>query len=435
MKNDFEATRREGDTDATLRSGLSLVDIYLALDKIDSAYLLLTNVKQLDGEKNERFWLTMAKVLEKQNDTRAALIAIKKAVSIRDSTRLTTEASKMQPLNAVYELEVMGENIDKLTQDVIDKQSQIQLQVMVFSLSVLMLSILVLVYYRFNKRNKTQLSIIERQKEEMALQNAALQQTLDKLSNTQDQLIESAKMSSLGQMTAGLAHEINNPLNFISGGVQALDHNIKSLCEISKKVDPIKTGEIEQDIYSTLSNINNGVNRTARIIKSLRTFASPQLVFTNINVIEPLEMAIDILEKKIKDEKISLHRNYAPQQRPVFGNLTELSQVFGNLIDNAIHAMEHSERKELFISVETQSNLLAVKITDTGCGIPLENNDKILEPFFTTKNTGKGTGLGLSISYGIIKNHKGSLIFVSEVNKGTEFTVLLPFATASTRAS
>ena len=413
------------DSKQALNVRLYNVRAHLQLKKIRDALSLTNKITDSYSMKNADYWKVKAQVQQAANDLPEALHSLHKLVALEDSIRRAAEAGNLSALKTIYDVGALDENIRKLTDQKNQKQSTIQIQIVAFSLSFIMLSAVAFAYYRFNRKSKIQLDIIREQREEMTQQNDMLKEALDKLHETQKQLIESAKMSSLGQMTAGLAHEINNPLNYISGGVQALDQTISHLVSISTSREKNRAQQIQNDIHGMLRSIHNGVGRASRIVQSLRTFSGKQSEFGAVNISDPVEMAIDILYGRIKDAGVVLRRNYAPDIPPITGNLSELNQVFSNLIDNALYAMEASDKKELTIETDVVGNSVVVRIRDTGIGIPEELHDKIIEPFFTTKETGKGTGLGLSISYSIIKKHQGEIVFVSS-GKGTCFTISFP---------
>ncbi|NOS90712.1 MAG: GHKL domain-containing protein [Cyclobacteriaceae bacterium] len=269
---------------------------------------------------------------------------------------------------------------------------------------------------------------LETSQEELRQSNDELMAVNEYLKKAQRQLVESEKMASLGQLTAGIAHEINNPINFISGGVQALEVLQNELMESHNK----STEEIQQakqDIQDLMNSIHNGVTRTADIIKSLRTFSSPvEGIDAHADILESIESALILTGSKIVDNGIVVEKKIEHHSRAK-ANSPQISQVVINLIDNSIHALKSLDGKKhiSIVSFETENQII-IKVKDNGSGIPLENQPHIFEPFYTTKEVGAGTGLGLSICYAIIEKHKGSLTFVSKPGEGTEFTIALPKA-------
>ncbi|MBS1505450.1 MAG: GHKL domain-containing protein [Bacteroidetes bacterium] len=255
--------------------------------------------------------------------------------------------------------------------------------------------------------------------------NDELTVTNENLIKAQKQLVESEKMASLGQLTAGIAHEINNPINFISGGVQALTQLQNDL--LAGKTLTQEEKQTQEEINELIKSIKNGVTRTVNIIKSLRTIShsSPE-INTSIPITEALDNALVLLHGKIVNQGVSLKKDFQHRSL-VKANSPQLSQVFINLLDNAIYAVKN-KNGERIITIATRETAkdLVITIEDNGCGIPDGAKSHVFEPFFTTKEVGSGTGLGMSICYSIINNHKGTITFESELDKGTVFTITLP---------
>lgn len=244
-------------------------------------------------------------------------------------------------------------------------------------------------------------------------QNAELKDTLQHLKETQSQLLQSEKMASLGTLTAGVAHEINNPLNFIMGAYVRLENYFR------KKPDP---NFKESDIL--LESIKEGVDRIAMIVKSLNQFSQ-----NSSHPNEPCDLhtilnnCLTVLSNETFG-RIDVEKYYVDNAPRVSGNAADLHHALLNIITNAIQSIEGEGK----ISISTQLNhtSLVVAIRDTGKGISRENIDKVFEPFFTTKDPGVGKGLGLSISYRIVKEHNGRVEIESEWGKGTLVRVVLP---------
>ena len=280
---------------------------------------------------------------------------------------------------------------------------------------------------------------------DMQEQKRELELTVENLKLTQSQLIQSEKMASVGVLTAGIAHELNNPINFMSGNVYPLQQDLdevfslldkyektvqeNDLKEYFTEVDSCKEkmdyAYLIQEIYSLLKGIEEGASRSSEIIKGLRSFSrldDEACQFYDIH--EGIDSSLVLLHNKIIDRKISVRKDYGD-----FEGLecfpSKLNQVIMNILTNSIQAMEDG-KGELFI--QTVSSAIGVKviIKDNGRGMPPEVKEHIFDPFFTTKEVGQGTGLGLSISYGIIERHNGNIDVLSEPGKGTEFIISLP---------
>lgn len=273
---------------------------------------------------------------------------------------------------------------------------------------------------KFNNSLAERSEIIERQKHE-------LENTLSDLQRTQGYMLTSEKMVMLGQFTAGVAHELNNPLNFISGGVSVLDDVIDRFLVggAHSKEDGDRTS---RGLREVLKNINNGVSRMAAIVESLQIFSNSTEALTErseADVHECMEASLILIKSKLDRHAIEVIKSYAPVK--VRGHSGRMSQVFINLIDNAIYALLKNPvgERRLAITMTITAEEVNISFSDNGEGIPEEIHRNIFNAFFTTKKTGQGTGLGLFICYNIIKDFGGKITFESKVGKGTTFTVSL----------
>lgn len=372
---------------------------------------------------------------------------------LSDSINLQGQARAISELKTRYETEKKeNENVllrqKQLSQELVVKNQRYAIVLVTGSL-IAVIVFLVIFYQNNKKAKKTNLELtlknqailnqqaqILQQNNEIENKNQELQLRIEEIQRIQDQLIQSEKMASLGQMTAGIAHEINNPLNFISGGVQGLGYSYDEMMQMLQKpqtIAPEKVKEVGTDAKELFTALKNGVDRMHKIINSLRSFSSPQKTEqVDTRIEEVIEMALTLLTPKIKDFNVQVERHYHPDVSAVPVNSVQISQVFVNVIDNAIQAMENVAGPHI-LKIETMqaSDRVEIKITDNGVGIAPRDQSHIMDPFFTTKPVGKGTGLGLSISYGIIESHKGKISFESEVGKGTCFTICLPCKSAS----
>jgi len=282
---------------------------------------------------------------------------------------------------------------------------------------------------------KTTNEVLEDQKEE-------LQKTLESLKLTQSQLVQSEKMASIGQLVAGIAHEINNPVTFISAGVDSLNTNLEEvgqvldiyhritpenaeekLKEIKILKEKIEYKETIREINKLIESVRTGTERTTEIVKGLRTFSRlDEDVLKTADIHEGLDSTLILLRNKYKD-RIEIEKLYGdiPEIECYPG---QLNQVFMNILVNAIDAID--DKGTITISTSKSNGSIRISIKDTGKGIPEDIRSKIFEPFFTTKEVGQGTGLGLSICHGIIERHGGSSEVKSVVGKGSEFVIVLP---------
>lgn len=254
---------------------------------------------------------------------------------------------------------------------------------------------------------------IKQQNRELTDQREELERTLDKLKNTQRQLINSEKMASLGVMATGIAHEINNPLNFIHGGVAALERYFKE-----------KLSDHIQEVASLFEIMNTGVTRAAKIVKSLDHYnQKSDTMKKSENLHTIINNCLLILRNQFKN-RIRVEKDFCDSPFSIVCNEGKLHQAILSIITNAIQAIEDCGTITIKTSVDEKYVMLI--ITDTGCGIAEENISKITDPFFTTKEPGSGTGLGLTMAENIIREHSGSLKFHSAIGKGTTVFVYLP---------
>jgi len=266
-----------------------------------------------------------------------------------------------------------------------------------------------------------------------------LQDALLKLQSAQTQLVQSEKMASLGQLVAGIAHEINNPVGAIYANMPPLEAyiaDIKGTVEFAQRcmdepsaqklnahMEDIDYVFITDDLAKLLNSQKQAADRIRNIVLSLRNFSRlDQGEVKTVRLEEGLDSTLQMLYHNYKD-RITVEKDYALNE-PVECYAGELNQVFMNILANAIQAIPDKGR--IFIATARINDQAIISIADTGTGMSAEVSKKIFDPFFTTKEVGEGTGLGLSISYGIIEKHHGALTVESELNRGTRFIIALP---------
>ena len=306
-----------------------------------------------------------------------------------------------------------------------------------------------------NRELKGKQEIIEESQRELgevltetSRQKLELEKTLDNLGRTQGQLLHSEKMASIGQLAAGVAHEINNPIGFIASNVGILGDYIEDLkgliilyekgcnalcaegerlCVFNRDVDAFKE-EIDYsfimgDTEKIVDETREGTERVVKIIEDLKNFSHvDQAEKKHMDINLGIETTLNIVNNELK-YKAKVVREYGDIPR-VECFPQQINQVFMNLLVNASQAIK--EQGEIMVKTSIDGDKVVAMISDTGCGIAPEEMNRIFDPFFTTKPVGKGTGLGLSISYEIIKKHGGHIGVESEVGKGTTFSIELP---------
>jgi len=281
------------------------------------------------------------------------------------------------------------------------------------------------------KNEKLQLLVDER--------TAELKQTITDLKATQNQLIQSEKMASLGELTAGIAHEIQNPLNFVNNFSEVSNELVDEMNEELDKGDIEEAKAISIDIKQNLEKITHHGKRADGIVKGMLQHSSSgsgKTEPTDINKLtdEYFRLAYHGLRAKDKSFNATLKSNYDDNLGEIDVIPQDIGRVMLNLFTNAFYAVDEKKTKSetkdykptVSVSTEKSKDTIIITVKDNGNGIPKEALGKIFQPFFTTKPTGKGTGLGLSMSYDIIKAHKGELTVDTEKGKFTEFKISVP---------
>lgn len=290
---------------------------------------------------------------------------------------------------------------------------------------------------------------------ELRQKNEELQTTLKTLHQAQSQLIQREKMSSLGQLVAGVAHEINNPVNFIHGNIKHANQYAKDLLklitlyqthypdpvdEIQTTIADIDLDFLKQDMPKVLTSMHTGTERIRTIVQSLRTFSRiDEAEFKTVNLHDGIDSTLTILQHRL-NAKRSIKAGeefFRPEIRVLkeYGELPaiacyagQLNQVFLHLLNNAIDALESSTAPVIQIQTQVEADCILVRIRDNGSGIPEAIRSRIFDPFFTTKPVGEGTGMGLSLSYQIIVDRHGGSLEYRALEQGTEFTIALPWS-------
>jgi len=277
---------------------------------------------------------------------------------------------------------------------------------------------------------------------ELSRINLQLKRANKEIKDAQSMVVHNEKMRSLGQLVAGVAHELNNPINFIYGNLSHLKNYSNDLIQIINKYEEVKKQlpedkiqEIDklkedleydfivEDLSSLIKSCYDGAERSKQIILDLKNFSRlDEALVKEVNIHEGIDSALNILESKYKD-RVTVHKQYGdvPQIMCYAG---QVNQVFMNVLDNAAQAIEGNGN--VYVRTKVVNQDAVIEIEDTGPGIDEDTLPKIFDPFFTTKPVGEGTGLGLSICYKIIKSHNGKMEVESEKGKGTKFIIKIP---------
>jgi two-component system NtrC family sensor kinase len=415
------------------------------------------NLLGFDPSTFQQYWKAKAILEEKQGNFSAASQFYDKYLESVLTVLRNEKESTIKKLNHFQQLEAKQNNINELTRFnalELNRIKNMRIVIILNTLGLLLASLLIIYFIYHYKRQKQIAVIVQEQNAEIKLKHAELElqdselseellEALNSLKRSQEQLLHSEKMSSLGQITAGIAHEINNPLNFIHAGADSLMQNlvhlrtihdqyrsIKNVDQDLTKIDELKRKLYYDDLFSEINTliktIEIGSNRASVILRGLERFTSKgEEVYTLKNIQELVEDTVMLVQGETKG-RIKFVTSFEGMCI-VHCRAVEISQVLTNIILNATHAVK--DEGVIQIRCKPVEKMVQIEIEDNGSGIPPDVLDKIFDPFFTTKEIGKGTGLGLSISHGIISSHHGKINVRSEVGVGTTFTIHLPLYT------
>jgi signal transduction histidine kinase len=407
---------------------IELKEFKKANDYLEKAGKIIIEIKSevlyLEYLNNKTDYYTATKDFEK------AFQANRKYSIILDSLFYSNKTKQYDQLKTILNIEKEVQKIEFLERINSIQQERIKIQHFVEKTGgIVLLTILLLLFILMRNlkiRKRLNLSLIEKSHEmsslneelksandELRVQHEELETTLDSLKLTQDKLIQSEKMASMGILSAGVAHEINNPLNFIQGGVLGIENLLNT-----------KLKEDLPEIYSYLNAIQEGVKRAADIVSKLNQYSQQDnLPFESCNIHSIIDHCLSMLisdsDKGIKIEKI-----YFKPVCLIECNESKIHRAISNILVNAVQSLNGSGKITISSDIEKDSLILTIK--DTGYGISKEDLPKIFDPFFTTKDPGKGTGLGLSTTFNIINEHRGSVIVDSEFGIGTTVKIVLP---------
>jgi signal transduction histidine kinase len=411
-----------------------------------ASLLDLARLFSASGNSDSSLWYANKglETLKTVNDPQGMINAYLSLVAIYKSTNELDSAFKYQSLamqakeqldnvEKINQFKNVGfseqEKLQQLEMEKTQFKNRVRTSVLVSGLGAIF--IIALLLYRNIQQKKKANHLLAKQKEE-------IQNTLLELESTQAQLIQAEKMASLGELTAGIAHEIQNPLNFVNNFSEVNAELIDELEQKANEGDVVEVRSIAKNIKENEQKINFHGKRADAIVKGMlqhsRT-SSGQKELTDINALcdEYLRLAYHGLRAKEKSFNARFETDFDPSIGRISIVPQDIGRVILNLINNAFYAVSEMAKRNIpgyepTVTMGTRrvSDKIELKVTDNGNGIPQAILDKIFQPFFTTKPTGQGTGLGLSLSYDIIKAHGGEIKVETRDSKGTEFTVQLP---------
>jgi signal transduction histidine kinase len=336
-------------------------------------------------------------------------------------------------LNSIRQFQLIGFNEEQRQKEILLAQERYRNQVRLYGLIAALLVFLIIAFilYRNNRQKQKANTLLNAQKKE-------IEQTLSTLKSTQQQLIQSEKMASLGELTAGIAHEIQNPLNFVNNFSEVNNELLTEMKDELNKGNIKDAKAIADAVIENELKINHHGKRADGIVRGMLQHShasSGQKEPTDINALadEYLRLSYQGLRARDKSFQASIQTVFDP----AIGKLNIIPQDIGrvliNLFNNAFYAISEKDKSKLngygpqvIVSSRRNGSWIEIQVKDNGPGIPANIIDKIFQPFYTSKPTGQGTGLGLSISYDIVKAHGGELSVKSVVGEGAEFLVRLP---------
>ena len=432
--------REMGSPEYDIRANIGLSEINIKQNNFTGALAFAKEAVVVAGQIGHNELLRdgnelLSTIYEKTGNSTQALFHHKQFKLYADS--INNQQTEQRTLNLSADYEYSKKEI--LMRNEFERRSTRQNWIL-FSAFAALLSALVVVFLIFRSRQKEKKTnlLLQRKNIEIDNQKKVLEKALTDLKAAQQQLIQSEKMASLGELTAGIAHEIQNPLNFVNNFSELSNELISEMNEEIEKGNTDEVKAIASDIRQNLEKINHHGKRADSIVKGMLQHSqkgSGQKEPTDINAMAEEYLRLSYHGMLAKD--ITLNASFVTDLDKSIGNVNlvqqDISRVLLNLYNNAFYAVSERQKKgtgdyqpTVTLTTKKRGDNIEVYVKDNGMGIPEKNREKIFQPFFTTKPTGQGTGLGLSLSYDIIKSHGGELKVESEEGKGSEFILKIP---------
>ena len=415
-------------------------DFEVAITTFERAKLLAKDIDAKD--ELVEVYLNLAETQALVGDYRTAYENEINAKYVKEEIAKTSTAQMIEQLQFEFELDKKEAEIELLQKDTELKNAAVFNQKIITFASLAGLFMFVIIsisLFRNNLIKQKANRLLQVQKEEIHAQSEKVESAYDQLKSAQAQLIQSEKMASLGELTAGIAHEIKNPLNFVTNFSEVCTELIDEMKEELTSGNQKVAIEIADDIKTNLEKINLHGKRADSIVQGMLEHSkrgSGQKQETNINALsdEFLRLTYQSFLAKDKNFRVELQTNFDPNLPTISVIPQDIGKVLLNLYSNAFYACSNSEFRmknlelipRVTVSTKNLGDKIQISVQDNGPGIPDSIKDKIFQPFFTTKPTGQGTGLGLSLSYDIVKAHGGELKVKTKMNEGSEFVIVLP---------
>jgi two-component system NtrC family sensor kinase len=414
-----------------------IAEAYQRENKIDSCiYYAKQALEQAKLDKNPeqvmRATTLLTDVYKSKSDFKEAFSYQQIMLNAKDS--LFSQQKSLQIQNLTFNEEQHRHEIESAK---IAYQNKVRFYALLSILGVLILIAFILLYA--NQKRKKANDLLHHRNEEIEIQRKSLEKTLEKLKTAQNQLIQSEKMASLGELTAGIAHEIQNPLNFVNNFSEV---NTEMIDELEAEINAGNVSEalsLATDIKENEKKINHHGKRADFIVKGMLLHSrknTGEKQLTNINVLadEFFKLSYHGLRAKDKSFNAEMITHFDENLPKVDVVQQDIGRVLLNLFNNAFYAVNQKQKiasadykPEITVTTSVENNYIIIRVKDNGVGISDNIKDKIMQPFFTTKPTGEGTGLGLSLTYDmVVKGHGGSIQVNSIEGEGSEFSIQLP---------
>ena len=410
---------------------ISLSRVYTDLKKNDSALYYAKESLKIFEKRKDPAWKRdaynlLTSCFDQLGRTDSAIVYLKLSKSLSDSLSVEERKNLLAFLDVVVDEQA---KLEKLEKEKIETREKLRIYLLLSGIVVFI--VIVFLLYRNNRHRK-------KTNETLRQRNEKIENTLHQLRSTQTQLIQSEKMASLGELTAGIAHEIQNPLNFVNNFSEVNDELVKELTTEADRGNLDEVRAIAKDIKFNSEKINHHGKRADAIVKGMLQHSRSSSGVkepTDINALtdEYLRLSYHGLRAKDKSFNATMKTNFDENIGKINVIAQDLGRVILNLINNAFYAVDEKKKKigndyepTVLVSTKKTNGKIEIKVSDNGNGIPQKVLDKIFQPFFTTKPTGQGTGLGLSLSYDIVKAHGGEIKVNTKEKEGTEFTIMLP---------
>ena len=418
-----------------IAASLILADLNLKEERSDSGYYYSIMALQKAKELNVpdlllRSYTAMANYYNKMSNNDSAVKYQSLIIKIKDSLYNSRQVQQFQNLD-------FNEQLHKQEIAAAEKAFQNRLRIYGLLVAIAIFLVLAIILWRNNAQKQKSYALLEKEKRETDRQKEKVEHAFLELKSTQQQLIQSEKMASLGELTAGIAHEIQNPLNFVNNFSEVSNELIEEMKMELTKGNSDDAIAIAEDVKQNLEKITHHGKRADAIVKSMLQHSranSGKKELTDINALcdEYLRLAYHGLRAKDKSFNATTKTDFDNSIGKISVVPQDLGRVIFNLTNNAFYAVSEKQKHDfkgyeptVTLSTAKHNGKIEIKVKDNGNGIPQQILDKIFQPFFTTKPTGQGTGLGLSLAYDIIKAHYGEIKVESRQGEGTTFLILL----------